>query len=317
MIIKPTVFVLGAGASYNFGYPLGKKLKEIISKNFDPDNSENAIELFKGLGFSEDELLSFRNQLRLSAAPSIDTFLEPRGEDERYLGKLAIAYALIPCEKTDTLFDDNYWYITLLNKLKPTFNDFEKNKIAFITFNYDRSLEHFLMTALQNQFNKSEQEVAEKLRKIPIVHLYGKLGMLPWETIKPEEYSREYNPKISPHLLRKSSKSLKIIYDKVELDNAEFKQARQLLSAARKIYFLGFGYHSDNLERLRIKTILQSSSTSLSSTTSIPTASKLVEGTSFKLSQDLKESVPKIYKIKFPNHEWDINDLFENKIRLE
>ena len=35
MITRPTVFVLGAGASYGFNYPLGKNLKDIIIKNFD------------------------------------------------------------------------------------------------------------------------------------------------------------------------------------------------------------------------------------------------------------------------------------------
>src|SRR5215204_792375 len=109
MVTRPTVFILGAGASYSFGYPLGKNLIEIIIKNFDPNNSENAIELFKGLGFSEEDIISFRNKLRLSATPSIDSFLEPRGEDDRYLGKLAIANAVIPFEKTDTLFYDNSW----------------------------------------------------------------------------------------------------------------------------------------------------------------------------------------------------------------
>lgn len=316
MITKPTVFILGAGASYGFGYPLGKNLVEIILKNFDPDNSDNAIELFTGLGFSEEEIISFRNQLRLSAAPSIDSFLEPRGEDIRYLGKLAIAYALIPFEKTEPLFYESSWYITLLNKLKSTFKDFEKNRLAFVTFNYDRSLEHFLMTALVNQFNKTEQEVAEKLKKIPIIHLYGKLGMLPWETVKSDEYSREYSPKVLPHLLRRSSKSLKIIYDKLELDNEDFRQAKKILSNARKVYFLGFGYHTDNLERLRIKS-LTSSTTGITSTTTTPTVSRIFEGTSFKLTQDLKESIPKIYRIRFPNHEWDINEFFEQKIRLD
>jgi len=315
MITKPTVFILGAGASFGFGYPLGKNLVEIILKNIDPDNPDNAIELFKGLGFSEDEIISFRNQLRLSAAPSIDNFLEPRGEDERYLGKLLIAYALIPFEKTEPLFYDSSWYITLLNKLKSTFVDFEKNKLSFITFNYDRSLEHFLMTALVNQFNKTEQQVAEKLNKIPIIHLYGKLGMLPWEAVKSGEYSRAYNPKVLPHLLRRSSKSLKIIYDKIELDNEDFRQAKKILSNARKIYFFGFGYHADNLERLRIKSL--NSNTTGIGTTSTPTVSRIIEGTSFKLPQDLKESIPKLYKIKFPNYDWDINELFEQKIRLE
>ena len=312
MITKPTVFVLGAGASYSFGYPLGKNLLEIIIKNFDSDNSENAIELFKGLGFSDVDITSFREKLRLSAALSIDSFLESRGEDDRYLGKLAIANALIPFEKTDTLFYDNSWYKTLLEKLKITFNDFEKNKISFITFNYDRSLEHFLITAFQNLFNKTENEVAEKLKKIPIVHLYGKLGMLPWETVKPDEYTREYNAKILPHLLRRSSKSLKIIHDKVELDNLEFKQAKQLLSAARRIYFLGFGYHKDNLERLKITSYVRYAS----STTPSETFSKIVEGTAFKLPQDLKDNVPKLYKIKLPNSDWDINDFFE-RIKLD
>jgi hypothetical protein len=139
--------------------------------------------------------------------------------------------------------------------------------------------------------------------------------MLPWEAVKNGEYSRAYNPKVSPHLLRRSSKSLKIIYEKIELDNEDFRQAKKMLSNARKIYFFGFGYHADNLERLRIKSL--NSNTTGISTTSTQTISRIIEGTSFKLPQDLKESIPKLYKIKFPNHDWDINELFEQKIRLD
>jgi len=307
MITKPTLFILGAGSSFSFGYPLGKNLVDIILKNFDTTNKENAVELFKGLGFSEEEIISFRNELRLSAAPSIDNFLEPRNNEERYLGKLAIAYALIPFEKTDTLFYDSSWYVTFINKLVPKFEDFEKNKVSFITFNYDRSLEHFLVTALMNRFKKAENEVAEKLKKIPIIHLYGKLGLLPWERQKNDDYTRNYNPEITPHILRKSSGSLKIIYDKVEPDDADFKQAKQLLKNARKIYFMGFGFHKDNLDRLRFREIITNNTT-------LPA---LVESTSYKLSPDLKESIPKGYKIRFPNHDWMINDLLEQKIRLD
>lgn len=305
MITRPTVFILGAGASYNFGYPLGKNLVDIILKNFDPDNEKNSLNLFEGLGFSREEILAFRNELLFSAAPSIDTFLEPRQEEERYLGKLAIAYALIPFEQTAPLFYDGSWYSTLLNKIQPNFDDFEKNKISFITFNYDRSLEHFLMTALKNRFKKTETEVAEKLKKIPIVHLYGKLANLTWENNGVDNFKRDYNPEITPHLLRKSSKSLKIIYDKVEITDPDFKQARDLIKAASRIYFLGFGFHKDNLERLRIKSILEGR-----------LESPIVEATSYRLPQDLKESIPKLYKIKFPNHDWDINEMFEQKIRL-
>jgi hypothetical protein len=142
------------------------------------------------------------------------------------------------------------------------------------------------------------------LKKIPIIHLYGKLGLLPWEKTDSDDYAREYNPSITPHYLRKSSSSLKIIYDKVDEKDLEFKQARQLLQTATKIYFLGFGFHKDNLLRLRMKYFNDV----------IPPP--LIEGTSYRLSQDLRESIPKMYKIKFPNHDWDINEFLEQKIRL-
>ena len=152
MITKPTVFILGAGASVSFGYPTGKSLIEIILKNFDQNNVDNVISNFEGLGFSLEEILSFRDELRHSAAPSIDSFLEPRIEEERYLGKLAITNALIPFENIDPLFSPDSWYTLFFNMLNSKFDDFEKNKISFITFNYDRSLEQFLMTTLKNRF---------------------------------------------------------------------------------------------------------------------------------------------------------------------
>ena len=316
MITRPTVFILGAGASYDFGYPLGKNLVEIILKNFDPDNTKNSIELFKGLGFSEEEIAGFRNELKFSVSPSIDTFLEPRKEDERYLGKLAIANALIPFENGEPLFYDNSWYSILFNKINSSFENFDKNKFAFITFNYDRSLEYFFLTTLKNRYQKTEQECAAKLKNIPIVHLYGKLALLPWEKTILSDYTREYSPEITPHFLRKSSTSLKIIYDKVDPNDPDFKKAKLLLRGARKIYFLGFGYHADNLERLGIK-LLNSNSVGYSSTTTTPPVSRIIEGTSFKLPQDLKERIPKIYRIRFPNHDWDINEFFEQKIRLD
>ncbi len=88
------------------------------------------------------------------------------------------------------------------------------------------------------------------------------------------------------------------------------------MEGARKIYFLGFGYNADNLERQSIK-LLTSNITSITSTTATPSVSRIIEGTSFKLPQDLRERVPKIYKIRFLNHDWDINEFFEQKIRLD
>jgi len=321
MITKPTVFILGAGASVGFGYPSGKSLVEIIIKNFDQNNDNNAISIIEGLGFSLEEILSFRDELQYSAAPSIDSFLEPRKEEERYLGKLAIANALIPCENIDPLFSPGSWYSLFFNMLNSKFEVFEKNRVSFITFNYDRSLEQFLMTTLKKRYQKSEQECTLKLKKIPIIHFYGKLGLLPWEKSNSDEYTREYNPEITPPNLRKSSKSLKIIHEKVNLDDVEIKEARRMLRTAKKIYFLGFGYHKDNLDRLGIKNLTSSSSNSSSlsspSYSYQPSSKPTIEGTSLGLSQQFKESTLKSQKIKFHNDNWDINAWFENRIRFE
>ena len=96
MITKSTVFVLGAGSSVDFGYPLGKSLVDIIIQDLGPENNKNSISLFNGFGFSEEELSLFREQLINSVFPSIDSFLEHRNEEERNLGKIAIANAIIP-----------------------------------------------------------------------------------------------------------------------------------------------------------------------------------------------------------------------------
>ena len=77
-----------------------------------------------------------------------------------------------------------------------------------------------------------------------------------------------------------------------------------------------FGYHEENLNRLKIKSLINSVN-GITNTTISSSVTRIIEGTSFKLPQDLQERIPKIYKIRFPNHNWDINEFFENKIRLE
>ena len=58
-----------------------------------------------------------------------------------------------------------------------------KSNLTIITFNYDRSLEHYLYNTFLN-FTKSltEKEKIEELKKLKIYHVYGKLADLPWES---------------------------------------------------------------------------------------------------------------------------------------
>lgn len=178
MIQKRTVLILGAGASAPYGFPLGQGLlNDICNTLF---NKEDMKKLFWEMGFDEEIRNEFIQALRFSGRTSVDAFLEHRKEFLD-VGKAAIAAALIPFERHESLFpEDLKWYQYLFMKLNTSFEEFDLNLISIITFNYDRLIEHYLFTALKNSYGQSDERCAEKLSNIPIIHLYGRLGYLPW-----------------------------------------------------------------------------------------------------------------------------------------
>src|SRR5690606_24349576 len=98
--MKPqTVFVLGAGASNPYGFPLGGKLLSLVWES----TSNAAVDhpLCK-LGHQQAELDAFAEALAASNRPSVDAFLEHRPEF-LMLGKRAIALTLARFE-SDVVF---------------------------------------------------------------------------------------------------------------------------------------------------------------------------------------------------------------------
>jgi len=254
MITTPTVLILGAGASQPFGFPSGKELLDLVCLRFNDKNKniykyvlENSIDY---LGVDSKTILKFREALTKLAPTSVDAFLEHRTEFIE-AGKACIARELIHYEREKNLSAD--WYPYLLSKLNTSFEEFGKNKLSVITYNYDRSLEHFLFTALQIRYNKSDSEIAQLLKNLPIIHLHGKLGDLPWQNTDSTK-CREYNNTLSNQSVKISSNAIKIVCEDIDSDT-EFKEAHKVLAEAEYIYFLGFGYDRTNLERLNISAI--------------------------------------------------------------
>lgn len=249
MINTPTVLILGAGASAPYGFPSGSTLKDKICDNLSLLTNDASVELQRE-GFTKDEIRKFRTDLHGSATFSVDAFLERRREYEN-VGKAAIVQVLMPLENKDALHGD--WYEHLFNKLcipfKEGFEDFDKNKISILTYNYDRSLEQFLMTALKSNSGKEYEECVEKLSKIPIVHLHGKMGDLLYK--QGVASRREYDTRLDEGDISRFSRGIKIIHEDINND-PEFKQAHDLISGAKRVYFLGFGYDPMNLERLKL-----------------------------------------------------------------
>ncbi len=275
MIEQNTLLILGAGASKPYEFPLGSELRWQILEKF--QNQEICFHALEKNGYSEGDILKFHHALQRSGQKSVDAFLERRTDKYRYkfieIGKIAIAMMLLPQETEQVLFDKGTtrnWYQLLYEQLlTQSFEDFGSNNLSVITFNYDRSLEHYLLTALQNDYGKNLEECAEQLKSIPIIHVHGKLGDLPGlgddnviEYDSRKRYKnifgacevgiRDQQLEIFYKLALQSSQSIKIIHEDIEKDK-EFKKAHQLIKEAREIHFLGFGFHPMNLKRLDIK----------------------------------------------------------------
>jgi hypothetical protein len=305
MIKIPTVLVLGAGASMPFGFPSGQSLVDLIIRYFYlaergygiPPHSEKwfklTIEKMKlslMKMFSKKEVDSFLEHLY--DEESIDAFLEYQTEDAVKIGKALIAATLFPFEREDNLDlsfimkrsnsffakpiekeDTEYnWYQLLWRALASDakFEEFQENQLRIITFNYDRSLEHYLFNRLKRRFHgKTNQEYAAKIPKI--IHIHGSLGLLPWQKQKGDkkfsvvpydamdicDKNKRSANRAMERWFRVARESITVIHEKGETD--ELKEARSWIKDyCGRLYFMGFGYHPSNIKRLEIEQLSNS-----------------------------------------------------------
>ncbi len=251
MITKKTVLILGAGASMPYEFPSGASLVQQICSNLtNRHQGRKVIDDHFMHDYLSGEVDNFIKDLSLSGRQSIDVFLMNRPEYER-IGKVAIAAILIPCESHSNLFsvDKSKWYQFLFNNLGTNFEEFGENKLAIITYNYDRSLEFYLKTVLEHTHKKNEGEALEQLKKIPIIHLHGNLGNLPGMG---EKYIRKYEKKLSTTALSYCENTIKVVHENID-GQPQFTEANKLIKEAETICFLGFGYDKTNLDRLSLK----------------------------------------------------------------
>jgi hypothetical protein len=268
MINKKTVFILGAGASCDFKYPLGEELRwniidnllhredrrEEIAKAFCPKESQDPLIIKSCVDGYNKKLLDFGKDLRNDGDFSIDAFLERFQKKYLEMGKMAIAQIIAQAEYHERLlFETHNWYRLLYKKMKEnaTIDTFSQNQVSFITFNYDRSLEHFLYTSLKSfHENITESKVCEIMKKIPIIHLYGKLDPLPWED---SNNGRKHGDPYTLEQFRSYLEKLSIIFEEYgKKIQAIFEEAFKLMEEAERLYIIGFGFAKENSSRLKI-----------------------------------------------------------------
>lgn len=252
MITTPTVFILGAGASYPYEYPLGEELRKHLYKSSSISLSDIS------------RIADLRTSFRESSTASIDQFLN-RNQEFGDLGKEMITAAIFEYERRSKFRESTErsgdWYTYLFRHMTETlnepdsYNDFKNNTVSFITFNYDRSLEHFFYQSLRNSFISAEADkIFEQFKSIPIHHVYGRLPNLPFENSTSNvPYGPGNQHSLSPMSINQYSKNIKIMYERQE---SEYEEMTDIIRHAERIFFLGFGFAKENVERLKINEAL-------------------------------------------------------------
>ena len=244
MIQKPTVLILGAGASTHVGYPLGSALITDLC-----NNRGSGAEGEYPNNWTVEETDAFITRLSRAGYYSIDAFLETVPEFSE-MGKFLLAKEIKRHENLNSLFPpaNSGWYQHLFNSLLDNNHPsgFASSRLSIITFNYDRSIEAYLHQSLMARFDMSTDDASDFLLQVSIVHVHGLLGPYP---------EIPYASGCPTDMLYEISQQIKIIHEVEDQDegfcSVEFEQAHEILSESARIIFLGFGFHPDNVRRFQ------------------------------------------------------------------
>jgi hypothetical protein len=286
MFKTKTVFVVGAGGSYELGLPLGDELKVRIAKkvNIEFDDISRLIsgdnDIYEALkihcnqeksDFSEYRGCGVNMASALPIALSIDNYLDTHSSNEKsvLIGKIAIIQSILEAEQKSGIYTNprdnrsfsissvvNCWHNTfcqILTELSDK-NDLEKifENVAFITFNYDRCIEHYIALWLANYYHISEQEAQLLVNKMMIIHPYGKIGALPWEMVSAGQKTVPFGHKLNAKELLEAYNNIRTFTEKTS-NEVEIEQIQKLLNEAQRIVYLGFSFGEMNMELMALK----------------------------------------------------------------
>lgn len=277
MIKRKTVFVLGAGAHVPYGFFDGRGLIKRIIELLPPDRGSTPfaglfLEIYgNSIGQPNNLFVQFRSALAQSGHASIDSFLATHASRTGYpeLGKLAVAYSLLPLEFKQKFARGadgdwmSYLFEHMLHGCLNSMEDFvANNDVSFVTFNYDRTLEHFLANRLRNTYGVDTGKAWDEAKMIRIVHVYGSLGEFsPSLTHRPVRSTPvelfELGPPpgtgpFTPTEIKQASESIRLMYED-RSNQSGVTEAKELIRAAKCVCFLGFGFDPDNVERLDLR----------------------------------------------------------------
>jgi hypothetical protein len=286
MFTSKTVFVVGAGASCEVGLPSGEELTRQIPGLLDIRFGDGGFTQMSGDRVLMDVLrrhvketegprgdvnqylhAAWRIRDAMPQAMSIDSFIDAHRDDGKVelCGKLAIAKSILSAERNSRLYIDPHrregmafgnltgtWFGEFLKLLvdgvaKGDIGNIFDN-VSFIIFNYDRCIEHYLVNAIANYYAISTAEAQKIVGKLEIIHPYGVVGDLPWQSTGGlhMEFGSDYWPK-----LLNISGRIKTFTEQIE-EESILRRVRESIEQTDAVVFLGFAFHDQNMELMSI-----------------------------------------------------------------
>jgi hypothetical protein len=248
------VLVLGAGASQHYQFPLARDLARDAC-----ELTAGSIAVLEPAPPGARRIADFQHLLRRSGVTSIDQFIEYLDDPELiWAGKSIMARLLASNEQRDTLTNQrraDHWYEVLANRLiGRTLETFPEYDIAIVTFNYERSLDVYLLDCLNHRFahRYTAEMIKAAFQRLPLVHVYGQLGQLP-ELSKDPANTRAYGQIENALQLEIAINGMRLLREAREhpASAPNIPLARDTIGRSTgDIIFLGFAYSEDNLQGL-------------------------------------------------------------------
>jgi len=268
MFSVPTLFVIGAGASYELDLPLGGELLFRVAKSLDRRKSDFLTDFFNGYAMENSDRAKFSdaaallaNTLPSSAFKSIDDGLNWFWDDHRAItiGKIGIAHELLKAERESVLllgdgspapleaaeksWLPNFFQTLIAGARRENAVSHLTSNVKIVNFNYDRTIEEYLWRALQERAALTSEIATEIVNKLEIIRPYGKLGELRGNSASSISYGQP-----DGYDLIEVSKGILTLAEQRHDDVAT--KIKDASTWARVVIFLGSAFHKQNMEVL-------------------------------------------------------------------
>lgn len=268
MIEKNTVIITGAGASNEYGFPTGQEFQRDIPNKLIEWYKTHIMPNWMGINKSWNDvdggeiIAYFRGYNKFidafkDADMPIDQYISQQNLSTKFekIAKHAIILGLLEYELESVLegnwLEELFRQMTLDLHYQDGYKEINNNKITFITFNYDRTIDHFLFKRIKEQYGVNDSKSQTTLEGINTIHVYGKIANLLWQSYDPMlNYGGEGSRPIGDYSFE-LSENIDLIREENNVRELKtYRKIRKRLKNAERLYILGFGYYDYNIKVL-------------------------------------------------------------------